>query len=98
MKADIHPKWYPNCKVICTCGNEFTLGATVPEIRVEVCSMCHPFYTGQMKYVDTKGRVQKFQEKVARAQKIKARAAKKAKGKRSPTEEKTFKEILKETK
>jgi large subunit ribosomal protein L31 len=60
--------------------------------------MCHPFFTGQMKFVDTKGRVQKFQEKVAQAQKIKARMAKKAKEKKRPTEEKTFREMLKETK
>jgi large subunit ribosomal protein L31 len=60
MKAQIHPKWYPDAKVSCACGNTFTVGATVPEIKVEVCSNCHPFYTGQMKYVDTAGRVEAF--------------------------------------
>jgi large subunit ribosomal protein L31 len=97
MKKNIHPKWYPNCKVICACGNEFTVGATVPEIRVEICSQCHPFFTGEMKFVDTKGRVQKFREKVARAQKLRAVKAKKAK-KKQPTEEKTYKEMLREAK
>lgn len=63
MKADIHPIWYPEAKVRCACGNAFSVGATVPEFRVEVCYNCHPFYTGQMKYVDTAGRVDAFQEK-----------------------------------
>jgi large subunit ribosomal protein L31 len=67
MKADIHPKWYPDAKVICACGNTFTLGATVDKIQVEVCSNCHPFYTGQMKYVDVAGRVDAFREKQAKA-------------------------------
>ncbi len=66
MKAKIHPKWY-QANVVCACGNTFTVGATVPEIRVEVCSVCHPFYTGQMKFVDTAGRVDAFR---ARMQKI----------------------------
>lgn len=68
MKADIHPKWYPEAKVSCACGNIFVLGATVPEIRVEVCYNCHPFYTGQMKYLDTAGRVDAFRAKEAMAQ------------------------------
>ena len=59
----IHPKWYENAQVKCACGNAFTVGAAVPEIQVEVCSACHPFYTGQMKYVDTAGRVDAFREK-----------------------------------
>lgn len=67
MKAQIHPTWYPEAKVICACGNTFTLGATVPEIRVDVCYNCHPFYTGQMKFVDTAGRIDSFREKQAKA-------------------------------
>jgi large subunit ribosomal protein L31 len=63
MKKKIHPKWYPDCKVTCACGNTFTVGATVPELTVEVCSACHPFYTGQMKFVDTTGRVEAFKTK-----------------------------------
>jgi large subunit ribosomal protein L31 len=66
MKA-IHPKWYPEAKVTCACGNTFTVGAAVPEITVEVCSACHPFYTGQMKYIDTAGRVEAFKAKQAGA-------------------------------
>lgn len=68
MKAQIHPKWYPEAKIACACGNSFTTGSTQPEIRVEVCSACHPFYTGQMRYVDTAGRVDQFREKQQRAQ------------------------------
>ena len=67
MKAKIHPKWYGDAKVTCACGNTFTIGATVPEIQVEVCSECHPFYTGQMKFVDTAGRVDAFRSKQAKA-------------------------------
>jgi len=60
MKAQIHPDWYPEAKVKCGCGNTFTIGSTVPEIEVEVCSECHPFYTGTQRFVDTAGRVDTF--------------------------------------
>lgn len=69
MKVNFHPKWYPDAKVKCACGNTFTVGATVPEIEVEVCYNCHPFYTGQMKYVDTAGRVDAFISKRGQAKK-----------------------------
>ncbi|MFI5241319.1 MAG: 50S ribosomal protein L31 [Microgenomates group bacterium] len=65
MKAAIHPKWFDDAKVTCACGNTFTTGATMPEIKVEVCYSCHPFYTGQMKFVDTAGRVDSFRAKQA---------------------------------
>ncbi len=64
VKAQIHPTWYPEAKVSCACGNTFTVGSTVPEIHVEVCSRCHPFYTGKTRYIDTAGRVDKFREKL----------------------------------
>lgn len=82
MKANIHPKWYPEAKVSCACGHQFTVGATVPEIRVEVCSQCHPFYTGQMKYVDTAGRVDAFRAKQAKAKKDRLSKAEKRRLKR----------------
>ena len=66
MKKDIHPKYYKNAKVICACGNTFTTGSTQEEIKVEICSACHQFYTGKQKLVDTARRVEKFQEKVAK--------------------------------
>jgi len=62
MKEGIHPE-YVECKVTCGCGNSFVTRATVAELAVEVCSNCHPFYTGQQRYVDTAGRVEKFQKK-----------------------------------
>lgn len=60
MKKDIHPQYYKNAKVVCACGNSFTTGSTVAEIKIEICSMCHPFYTGKQKLVDDRGRVERF--------------------------------------
>lgn len=65
MKAAIHPKWFKDAKISCACGNIFTAGAVMPEINVEVCSNCHPFYTGQMKYLDAAGRVEAFKSKLS---------------------------------
>jgi large subunit ribosomal protein L31 len=59
MKKDIHPK-YVECKVTCGCGNTFQTRATVKELRIEICGVCHPFYSGKQKFVDTAGRVDKF--------------------------------------
>jgi large subunit ribosomal protein L31 len=70
MKKDIHPKYYTDAKVVCACGNTFTTGSTKPEIRVDLCSACHPFYTGKQKLVDTARRVEKFQAKLAASGKI----------------------------
>jgi large subunit ribosomal protein L31 len=67
MKAQIHPKWFKEAKVTCACGNTFTAGAVVESIYVEVCSKCHPFYTGQMKFLDTAGRVEKFKNRATSA-------------------------------
>lgn len=63
MKANVHPQYYDNAVVTCACGNTFTVGSTKQSIRVEICSKCHPFFTGQQKFVDTLGRVEKFQAK-----------------------------------
>lgn len=67
MKKDIHPKYYENAKVICACGNTFTVGSTLEKIEVEICSACHPFYTGQDKVMDTAGRVEKFKTRRSQA-------------------------------
>jgi large subunit ribosomal protein L31 len=64
MKEKIHPK-YVECKVHCGCGNEFLTRATVAELHVDICSACHPFYTGRQKFVDTAGRIEKFNKKFA---------------------------------
>jgi len=63
MKTAIHPKYNEQCEITCACGNTFVTGSTVDEIRVELCSLCHPFYTGKQKFVDTARRVEKFQER-----------------------------------
>ncbi|MBA2523934.1 MAG: 50S ribosomal protein L31 [Solirubrobacterales bacterium] len=66
MKAEIHPE-YVNAHVHCACGNEFQTRSTQSEIRVEICSACHPFYTGKQKLVDTGGRVERFNRRRSRA-------------------------------
>jgi len=81
MKKDIHPTYHSNATVTCVCGNSFKVGSTQKELKVEICSMCHPFYTGKQKLVDTARRVEKFQ---ARAAKQKEAAAKR-KGKKAKT-------------
>ncbi|HRH22129.1 MAG TPA: 50S ribosomal protein L31 [bacterium] len=80
MKDAIHPNYITDTKVSCACGHTFTTGSTVPEIKVELCSACHPFYTGKQKLVDTARRVEKFQTKQAIGTEMKAKATdKKAK-------------------
>jgi large subunit ribosomal protein L31 len=63
MKEKIHPQYYPEAKVVCSCGNIFTMGSTKKEIHVELCSKCHPFYTGAQRMVDTAGRVERFRRR-----------------------------------
>lgn len=64
MKKNIHPEFYNDAKVTCGCGNTFTIGSTVSEINVEVCSACHPFFTGNEKIIDTGGRVERFKRRM----------------------------------
>ena len=66
MKEGIHPKYYPNATVVCSCGNSWTTGSTVPEIRTDVCSACHPFFTGEQRIVDTAGQVDRFMKRLDR--------------------------------
>jgi large subunit ribosomal protein L31 len=65
MKNDIHPK-YNKITAVCACGNEFELGSVNKEIKVEICSACHPFFTGKQKLVDTAGRIEKFKQRYAK--------------------------------
>jgi len=69
VKTDIHPE-YVQAHVRCTCGNEFITRSTKPEIHVEICSACHPFYTGKQKLVDTGGRVERFQRRAAKGRRV----------------------------
>lgn len=80
MKSDIHPDYNDKVKVACSCGNSFVTGSTLPKITVEVCSQCHPFYTGKQKLVDTAKRVDKFQARVEKSKELsKTRKGKKLK-------------------
>ncbi len=91
MKKDIHPQYYPEAKVTCACGNNFTVGSTKPEIRIEVCGNCHPYYTGEAKFVDTEGRVERFQ----RREKAKVESKpKKEPAKKKQERPQTLKEML----
>jgi len=98
MKQVGHPKYYDNCKVTCACGNTFTTGSTLPEIKIEICANCHPFFTGEEKYVDTLGRVEKFKQKQVKAgqkQYIKKADRKKLKEQKQEKEApKSLKEML----
>jgi large subunit ribosomal protein L31 len=63
MKKDIHPQFFHDAAVTCSCGNTFTTGATKESMRVEICSRCHPFYTGQQRVVDTEGRIERLRRR-----------------------------------
>lgn len=86
MKEDIHPK-YVNTRVTCGCGNSFVTRSTVPELKIDICNVCHPFYTGKLKYVDTAGRIEKFQKKFAAGYSSLTRVLKKPKPQPVPEEE-----------
>jgi large subunit ribosomal protein L31 len=64
MKVNIHPKWFPQANVVCACGNTWKTGATQAELRTDICSACHPFYTGEQRIVDTEGQVDRFYKKL----------------------------------
>ncbi len=88
MKAKIHPAYYPKAKVTCACKNVFTVGSTKPELQVEICSNCHPFYTGKEKLIDTAGRIERFTSRRAKvaekpvSKKVKRTVKKAAKSKK----------------
>lgn len=75
MKEGIHPPYYPDATVTCACGATFTVGSTKPDIRVEICSVCHPFISGQKKLIDTRGRVERFTKITEKAALVKAQRA-----------------------
>lgn len=63
MKAKIHPKYYEDAQIVCSCGNTFTTGSTQKLLKVELCSKCHPFFTGEQRMIDTAGRVDRFRQR-----------------------------------
>ncbi|MGD0854285.1 MAG: 50S ribosomal protein L31 [Dehalococcoidia bacterium] len=69
MKEKIHPKYFPEANVTCSCGNTFTTGSTRQTLKVELCNKCHPFFTGEQKIIDTAGRVERFNKKYKREKK-----------------------------
>jgi large subunit ribosomal protein L31 len=74
MKENIHPEFYPEAQVICACGNTWTVGSTVPVIRTDICSNCHPFFTGEQRIVDAGGQVERFMKKLERRDRMIAEA------------------------
>jgi len=78
-KKDIHPKYYPKAKAQCACGNTFTVGSTKEFIETEICSKCHPFYTGKGKIIDKMGRVERFKKRLTKKQKPKKKKERKKK-------------------
>lgn len=84
MKESIHPKWYSEAKVVCACGNTWTTGATVPEIRTDICSACHPFYTGEQRIVDTEGQVDRFTKRLQMRESIRQKAEDRVASRTSP--------------
>ncbi|HLD26624.1 MAG TPA: 50S ribosomal protein L31 [Patescibacteria group bacterium] len=98
MKPVIHPQFYEEVKVMCSCGNSFVTGSTKKDIHVEVCYRCHPLYTGEKRFVDTLGQVGKFQKKQEVAQNYAQKTAGKKKKKeiKETHQPKTLKELLTE--
>jgi len=95
MKAKIHPQFYNNAVVSCACGNTFTTGSTKKKIQVEICYKCHPFYTGEHRYMDVKGRVNSFQRKQAIAKKMQSvKRTKKRVKKQGEKKTKSLRELL----
>jgi len=99
MKATGHPTYYRDAKITCVCGNTFTTGSTQPQIKVEICALCHPFFTGSQKFVDTEGQVEKFGKKkalseVKKAERVKITEARQARVQTVKTEKPTLKDLL----
>jgi large subunit ribosomal protein L31 len=98
MQVKIHPTYYPDAAVKCNCGATYTVGSTMPEIHVEVCSNCHPFYTGKQNLIDTAGRVDQFKARSKRAAEIKEAVAAKPKKSKTVDKPETSTETLKKLK
>ena len=63
MKTTIHPEYHPEAQVVCSCGETYTTGSTKPMLRIEICSKCHPFFTGEQRIIDTEGRVERLKRR-----------------------------------
>lgn len=96
MKQGIHPNWHHDCVVTCACGNTFTTGSGSATLQVDICSACHPFFTGEMKFVDRQGRVDRFMQKMKAAQTKKTTRKSKKKSQKVEEEQKSYQQILRE--
>jgi len=99
MQKNIHPQWHHDTVVTCSCGNTFTTGSTEETITVDICSACHPYFTGEMKFVDRQGRVDKFNKKMQAAAKQKQQAQQKDQKEAKPQDNdnhRSYQEILRE--
>ena len=98
MKAKIHPAFVTDAQVVCACGNKFTTGSTKQHIQVDVCNKCHPLYTGEHRFVDTKGKVERFQKKLelAKEMQVKLKASKAKKTAKTERTTKSLRELLAE--
>ena len=95
MKANIHPQYFEQAQIVCVCGNKFTTGSTRETIHVELCSNCHPFYTGEQRFADTASRIQKYKTRMTLAEQYKKKVVKKAEDKKAKDEApKTLREML----
>lgn len=95
MKTNVHPQYFENAQVICACGNRFTVGSTKEIIHIELCNKCHPFYTGEQRFVDSASRIQKFQTKQKKAEEYVAKKVKKVEQKKQEDNgPKTLREML----
>jgi len=93
MKATIHPQYYPDAQVVCSCGNRFTVGSTKQTIHVELCYNCHPFYTGKQRFVDSASRIERFKMKQDAASKVKT-VKKQKEEKKEEHQPQTLREML----
>ena len=84
MKKDIHPTYFPEARVICACGETWTVGSTQEEIRVDICSACHPFFTGEQRIVDTEGQVDRFYKRLEARQRYVSEQVEREASKTSP--------------
>jgi large subunit ribosomal protein L31 len=100
MKKGIHPQVYKECVVTCACGNTFTTISTQETLRVEICNMCHPFFTGQQKFIDTEGRIEKFRKKVEMSKQKQAVSKSKKQDKKDKTtsNKSSLKDLLEQAK
>ncbi len=98
MKKDIHPKYHSDAKIKCACGNVITVGSTREKMEIEICSACHPFYTGKKKLVDSTGQVDRFKKKMEKTKQMKKATTAKKKAKEVEVNKKAVKKITKKSK